>query len=169
MARQYQDQILSYFLKDYLPPKDSGTKTYLTSVSWAEMLPTLRDSKSTIIDSSLFALTLTHIAMSQRDSYILTISRKYYTLAVQKVCAHPHVRNPHDFVHVALILAMYELYTCVPGDINSWMIHANAACKFANQCCLADLSLTNHDLCRLHTIAVSFSPSITVSHSFYII
>jgi hypothetical protein len=156
-ARQYQDQLLSSFLRDYLPPKWSGIQTYMTSVSWAEILPTLLESKSTIIDASVFALTLTHVAMSQQDSYLLATSRQYYTIAIQKVCAYDRVRNPHDFIYVAMILAMYELYTCVPGDIQSWIIHVSAACKFANQCPSSELSLTGHDLYRLRTVAVSFS------------
>jgi hypothetical protein len=153
-ARQYQEQLLSTFLRDYLPTKWSGTQTYMTSVSWAEILPSLIDSKSTIIDSSVYALTLTHAAISQHDNYLLAISRQYHTQTIQEICAYQHVRNPHEFIHVAMILAMYELYTCVPGDIQSWVVHVKAACDFANQCHSLEQSLTGHDLCRLQTIAV---------------
>jgi len=153
-ANQNKSQLLAQFMDGYLPPKTSGSITYQSPVYWVETLSSLVDSQSRLVNESLSALVLIHIAKSRKDNALSHCSRHSYGLLMQQILGLRQLSDPTDLIRTGMILALYETYDSVPNQDNAWQIHVEAACNLMWQSHLSTWSLNDHDLRRLCTIEV---------------
>lgn len=158
---QSQRQLISQFLDDYLPPRASGSVSYQSPVYWAEAFFSFLDSQSTIVNVSLSALTLAHLANSKRDGALAQHGRHHYGLAMQKICALRTLEHPTALVRAGMILALYEIYNHPLGSDNPWQVHVQGAYNLMREFDFPHQALSKHDFRRLCTVEVGLSDGIT--------
>ncbi|OJJ77393.1 hypothetical protein ASPBRDRAFT_190701 [Aspergillus brasiliensis CBS 101740] len=150
MVYQHQVQLVSIFLRDYLPTAVPDS-TKQSPVYWVELFPFLVDSASPVVRISLSALTLVHLASLQEDNALAHCSRHHYLQAVEQICALTDM-NYSDLIRTAMILALYEVCAQPSGQDHAWSVHVQAACRLASESRVATEMLTAQDLRRLRTI-----------------
>ncbi|CRG82944.1 hypothetical protein PISL3812_00291 [Talaromyces islandicus] len=152
--------LISHFLDDYLPPHASGSVPYQSPVYWAEAFLSFLDSQSTIVNASLSALTLAHLANSKCDVALAQLGRHYYGLAMQQICALQEPKHPTALVRTGMILGLYELYNQPLGHHHAWQVHVQAAYSLMRELEFPHQALNKHDLRRLFTIEVGLTISL---------
>ena len=122
-----------------------------------ELFPTFLHSQSPVIQTSLTALTLMHLAKSRHDDALAHRGRGHYMQAVQQICLLKGAEDPCDLIRTAMILALYELYAQAPGQDHAWNVHVQAACNLARELHSGMETLNTQDRRRLRTIEVGLS------------
>ncbi|GLA05887.1 hypothetical protein AnigIFM60653_006408 [Aspergillus niger] len=152
MVVQSQVQLVSIFLRDYLPPEAPDSTKHQSPVYWVELFSSFVQSESPVVKTALAALTLVHTASLQQDDALAHYSRHHYVQAMQQICALTEVDYCSDLVRTAMILALYEVCAQPSGQDHAWSVHVQAACRLASESNTATEMLTAHDLHRLRTI-----------------
>ncbi|KAI2985913.1 transcriptional regulator family: Fungal Specific TF [Aspergillus niger] len=152
MVYQHQVQLVSIFLRDYLPPEAPDSTKHQSPVHWVELFSSFVQSESPVVRTALAALTLVHMASLQQDDALAHYSRHYYVQAMQQICALTEVDYCSDLVRTAMILALYEVCAQPSGQDHAWSVHVQAACNLASESNTATEMLTAQDLRRLRTI-----------------
>ncbi|GKZ83748.1 hypothetical protein AnigIFM56816_008844 [Aspergillus niger] len=173
MVVQSQVQLVSIFLRDYLPPEAPDSTKHQSPVYWVELFSSFVQSESPVVKTALAALTLVHTASLQQDDALAHYSRHHYVQAMQQICALTEVDYCSDLVRTAMILALYEVCAQPSGQDHAWSVHVQAACKLARESNTATEMLTEQDLRRLRTIEylhictnINHGPSLTLlSHA----
>lgn len=155
---QNQEQLVSIFLRDYLPPEAPDPKNQ-SPIHWVKLFPSFSQSVLPVVRTALTALTLAHVASLRKDHNLEQYSRHYYVQAIQQICTLTDIDYVSDLVRSAMILALYEVCAQPSGQEDAWSVHVQAAGKLASESNFATELLNTQDLRRLRTIEVGSSYS----------
>ncbi|BCR99629.1 Zn(II)2Cys6 transcription factor [Aspergillus luchuensis] len=148
---QNQEQLVSIFLRDYLPPEAPDPKNQ-SPIHWVKLFPSFSQSVLPVVRTALTALTLAHVASLRKDHNLEQYSRHYYVQAIQQICTLTDIDYVSDLVRSAMILALYEVCAQPSGQEDAWSVHVQAAGKLASESNFATELLNTQDLRRLRTI-----------------
>ncbi|CAG8896951.1 unnamed protein product [Penicillium egyptiacum] len=81
------------------------------------------------------------------DKVLRIMSREKHAMvikAVREVVENPAQANPDRTLHLIVMLSLYEMVSCTPSQIDSWIVHMDGAAALLTQSSFL-LSLTNLD------------------------
>ncbi|KAI2671701.1 hypothetical protein LCP963914a_9630 [Penicillium roqueforti] len=99
-----------------------------------------QSSRDAIVSVGLAALSNVN---NDRELRILS-REKHVTVikAVREVVENPTQANPDRTLHLIVMLSLYEMVSCTPNQLNSWIVHMNGAAALLKQSIFRS-SLTN--------------------------
>ncbi|OQE34833.1 hypothetical protein PENCOP_c015G05469 [Penicillium coprophilum] len=90
-----------------------------------------RSSRDAVISVGLAALSNVN-----NDRALRILSREKHAIvikAVRKVVENPSQANPHKAFHLIVMLSLYEMVSCAPNQLDSWIVHLDGAAALLKQ------------------------------------
>ncbi|KAJ6177778.1 Chondroitin AC/alginate lyase [Penicillium mononematosum] len=101
-----------------------------------------QSSRDAVVSVGLAALSNVN-----NDRALRIMSREKHAMvikAVREVVENPTQANPDRTLHLIVMLSLYEMVSCTPNQIDSWIVHMDGAAALLTQSSFL-LSLTNLD------------------------
>ncbi|KAJ5505063.1 Chondroitin AC/alginate lyase [Penicillium fimorum] len=90
-----------------------------------------RSSRDAVISVGLAALSNVN-----NDRALRILSREKHALvikAVREVVQNPTQANPNKTFHLIIMLSLYEMISCTPNQLDSWIVHLDGAAALLRQ------------------------------------
>ncbi|KAF9237704.1 transcriptional regulator family: Fungal Specific TF [Penicillium roqueforti] len=140
-----EDQGLRFFINRFVTrivTKEDGSLQIGTVKPSPEVGAITLDQSSR---DAIVSVGLAALSNVNNDRELRILSReKHVTVikAVREVVENPTQANPDRTLHLIVMLSLYEMVSCTPNQLNSWIVHMNGAAALLKQSIFRS-SLTN--------------------------